>query len=147
VPVKAFLPSKRNRSVPGGRRGFRFSGKHVPQSQEQGRRPPAHGARDPAPAPRRTSAVGETAKRAEWFSRLLATALGCATATPSSKSQTSKAYGNVSGEAAVEPLAQKGEQLLTDDFARAGLGEWKSLIPTFNGPGVLFDDVRIWKGR
>lgn len=30
-----------------------------------------------------------------------------------------------------EPLAQKGEQLLADDFERAGLGDWKSLIPTF----------------
>lgn len=30
-----------------------------------------------------------------------------------------------------EPRAQKGEQLLSDDFERAGLGEWKSLIPTF----------------
>jgi len=30
-----------------------------------------------------------------------------------------------------EPLAGKGEQLLSDNFERDGLGEWKSLIPTF----------------
>ncbi len=30
-----------------------------------------------------------------------------------------------------EPLAQKGESLLSDDFERVGLGDWKSLIPTF----------------
>jgi hypothetical protein len=36
------------------------------------------------------------------------------------------------------PLAQKGESILTDDFERAGLGDWKSLIPTFTvKDGVL----------
>lgn len=30
-----------------------------------------------------------------------------------------------------ESLAQKGEQLLSDDFERNDLGEWKALIPTF----------------
>lgn len=30
-----------------------------------------------------------------------------------------------------EPLAQQGDPLLSDDFERAGLGDWKSLIPTF----------------
>lgn len=30
-----------------------------------------------------------------------------------------------------KPLAQKGEQLLADDFARADLGEWKTVIPSF----------------
>ena len=34
-------------------------------------------------------------------------------------------------EIPAEPLAQKGEQLLSDDFERTGLGDWKSLIPTF----------------
>lgn len=34
-------------------------------------------------------------------------------------------------EIPAEPLAQIGEQLLADDFERAGLGDWKSLIPTF----------------
>ncbi len=34
-------------------------------------------------------------------------------------------------EIPAEPIAQKGEQLLSDDFERAALGEWKSLIPTF----------------
>jgi hypothetical protein len=29
------------------------------------------------------------------------------------------------------PLTQKGERILADDFERAGLGEWKSIIPTF----------------
>jgi hypothetical protein len=31
----------------------------------------------------------------------------------------------------VEPIAQKGEPILADDFERADLGDWKSLIPTF----------------
>jgi hypothetical protein len=30
-----------------------------------------------------------------------------------------------------EPLAKKGEPLLSDDFDRTDLGEWKPLIPTF----------------
>lgn len=30
-----------------------------------------------------------------------------------------------------EPLAQKGEVLVADDFERADLGEWKAVIPTF----------------
>jgi len=34
-----------------------------------------------------------------------------------------------------EPLAQKGENLLSDDFERTELGEWKSLIPTFTVKG------------
>ena len=34
-------------------------------------------------------------------------------------------------EIPVEPLAQKGDQLLADDFDRAGLGDWKTIIPTF----------------
>jgi hypothetical protein len=34
-------------------------------------------------------------------------------------------------EIPLEPLAQKGDPLLSDDFERAGLGDWKSLIPTF----------------
>ena len=37
-----------------------------------------------------------------------------------------------------EPLAQKGEQLFSDDFERTDLGEWKTVTPTFTvKDGVL----------
>jgi hypothetical protein len=42
------------------------------------------------------------------------------------------------GEIPADSLAQKGDLILSDDFDRAGLGEWKSLIPTFTvKEGVL----------
>ncbi len=37
-----------------------------------------------------------------------------------------------------QPLAQKGDSILSDDFERADLGDWRSLIPTFTvKDGVL----------
>jgi hypothetical protein len=42
----------------------------------------------------------------------------------------------------LEPLAQKGEQLLSDDFERVGLGDWKSLIPTFAVTNGLLKGVQ-----
>ncbi len=33
--------------------------------------------------------------------------------------------------ASAAPPAQKGEEILSDDFGRADLGEWKAVIPTF----------------
>lgn len=50
------------------------------------------------------------------------------------------ALGGLSSAADIpaEPLAQKGELILSDDFERSGLGDWKSLIPTFTvRDGVL----------
>ena len=40
-------------------------------------------------------------------------------------------FAGVAADIPSEPLAQKGEQLLSDDFERADLGVWKPLIPTF----------------
>lgn len=37
----------------------------------------------------------------------------------------------VHGQVPAAPLATKGQLLFSDDFQRGGLGEWKSLIPTF----------------
>ena len=34
-----------------------------------------------------------------------------------------------------QPVAEKGEPLLADDFERSDLGEWKSVIPTFTVEG------------
>jgi hypothetical protein len=44
----------------------------------------------------------------------------------------------VASDVPSEPLAQKGEQLFSDDFERTDLGEWKTVIPTFTAKdGVL----------
>lgn len=44
----------------------------------------------------------------------------------------------VAGDLPSGPLAVKGEQIFTDDFERADLGEWKTVIPTFTvKDGVL----------
>ena len=44
----------------------------------------------------------------------------------------------IAADIPAEPLAKKGEQLLSDDFERGDLGEWKPLIPTFTvKDGVL----------
>lgn len=39
-------------------------------------------------------------------------------------------------------LAQKGEQVFSDDFERTDLGEWKSLIPTFTVEGGALKGVQ-----
>lgn len=41
-----------------------------------------------------------------------------------------------------EPIAQKGEPLLADDFERTELGDWKSLIPTFTVEGGSLKGVQ-----
>ncbi|MCF7790037.1 MAG: hypothetical protein K9N47_28210 [Prosthecobacter sp.] len=41
-----------------------------------------------------------------------------------------------------KPIAQKGEPLLADDFERADLGDWKSLIPTFTLEGGALKGVQ-----
>jgi len=41
-----------------------------------------------------------------------------------------------------QPLATKGKLLFTDDFDRADLGEWKSLIPTFTVKGGVLKGVQ-----
>lgn len=41
-----------------------------------------------------------------------------------------------------EPIAQKGEPILADDFERADLGGWKSLIPTFTVEGGALKGVQ-----
>ncbi len=41
-----------------------------------------------------------------------------------------------------EPIAQKGEPILTDDFERTDLGDWKSLIPTFTVEGGALKGVQ-----
>ena len=38
---------------------------------------------------------------------------------------------STTAEIPTEPIAQKGEPILADDFERTDLGAWKSLIPTF----------------
>ncbi|WP_395749063.1 hypothetical protein [Prosthecobacter sp.] len=43
-----------------------------------------------------------------------------------------------------EPIAQKGELILDDNFERKGLGEWKSLIPTFAIEG---GELKGWQTR
>jgi len=40
------------------------------------------------------------------------------------------------------PSAQKGELIFSDDFERAELGEWKSLIPTFTVEGGTLKGVQ-----
>jgi hypothetical protein len=40
------------------------------------------------------------------------------------------------------PLAEKGELLVSDDFERSDLGEWKSLIPTFTVEGGVLKGVQ-----
>lgn len=40
-------------------------------------------------------------------------------------------FASIAADIPTEPLAQKGEQLLSDDFDRTDLGAWKPLIPTF----------------
>lgn len=41
-----------------------------------------------------------------------------------------------------EPIAQKGEPILADDFERSDLGDWKSLIPTFSVEGGALKGVQ-----
>lgn len=41
-----------------------------------------------------------------------------------------------------EPIAQKGEPLLADDFERTELGDWKSVIPTFTVEGGCLKGVQ-----
>jgi hypothetical protein len=41
-----------------------------------------------------------------------------------------------------EPIAQKGEPILADDFERTDLGDWKSLIPTFTVEGGALKGVQ-----
>jgi hypothetical protein len=41
-----------------------------------------------------------------------------------------------------EPIAQKGEPILADDFERTDLGDWKSLIPTFTVEGGTLKGVQ-----
>lgn len=41
-----------------------------------------------------------------------------------------------------EPIAQKGEAILADDFERVDLGDWKSLIPTFTIEGGALKGVQ-----
>lgn len=41
-----------------------------------------------------------------------------------------------------EPIAQKGEVIVSDDFERADLGDWKSLIPTFTVEGGALKGVQ-----
>ncbi len=41
-----------------------------------------------------------------------------------------------------EPIAQKGELILSDNFERKDLGDWKSLIPTFTVEGGALKGVQ-----
>ena len=41
-----------------------------------------------------------------------------------------------------QPVAEKGEPILADDFERAELGEWKSVIPTFAVEGGSLKGVQ-----
>ncbi len=41
-----------------------------------------------------------------------------------------------------EPIAQKGEPILADEFERTELGDWKSLIPTFTVEGGALKGVQ-----
>jgi len=41
-----------------------------------------------------------------------------------------------------QPIATKGKLLLSDDFQRVDLGEWKSLIPTFTVQGGVLKGVQ-----
>ncbi|MDA3924169.1 MAG: hypothetical protein PF904_05670 [Kiritimatiellae bacterium] len=42
-----------------------------------------------------------------------------------------------------EPLAHKGDLLLADDFERTGLGDWKTIIPTFTVTNGVLKGVQI----
>ena len=48
----------------------------------------------------------------------------------------------VIAETPTEPLAEKGEVLLSDSFDRTELGDWKSLIPTFTVEGGVLRGVQ-----
>lgn len=49
---------------------------------------------------------------------------------------------SVAADIPSEPIAQKGEPILADDFERADLGDWKSLIPTFTVEGGALKGVQ-----
>ena len=49
---------------------------------------------------------------------------------------------SIAADIPTEPIVQKGERILADDFERADLGDWKSLIPTFTVEGGALKGVQ-----
>ena len=49
---------------------------------------------------------------------------------------------SVAADIPSDPIAQKGELVLADDFERADLGEWKTLIPIFKVEGGALKGVQ-----
>lgn len=49
---------------------------------------------------------------------------------------------SVAADIPSEPIAQKGKPILADNFERADLGDWKSLIPTFTVEGDALKGVQ-----
>ena len=51
---------------------------------------------------------------------------------------------SIAADIPTEPIAQKGEPILDDNFERSDLGDWKSLIPTFVIEG---GELKGWQTR
>ena len=49
---------------------------------------------------------------------------------------------SIAADIPTEPIVQKGERILADDFERADLGDWKSLIPTYTVEGGALKGVQ-----